>query len=60
VTFDALRRSFCTDVFDAEEDLVTVQKLAPHSKASTSADVHLHKNERKRRDAAESAETAAV
>jgi len=51
VTFHELRHSFATNLFDAGEDLITVQKLVRHSKASTTADLYLHKTEEQRRDA---------
>jgi hypothetical protein len=53
VTFHKLRHSFATNRFDAGEDLVTVQKLLRHSKASTTADIYLHKTQQQQRQAIE-------
>ena len=53
ITFHELRHSFASNRFDAGEDLVTVQHLLRHSKASTTADIYLHKTQEKLREASE-------
>jgi integrase len=51
ITFHELRHSFLTNLFEAGEDLITVQKAGRHSNPYTTASLYLHKTEEQRRDA---------